>query len=106
MTRKLGSFSVLLIVLGCLSIGCSDDSSKVTGPGEGIVPTDLLSTNVDWPAGSAQDLDEYVAQGYFDPDEETVMDDDEGLDSYDYPYEPFINDDPSNKPIDNPLGLD
>jgi len=98
MTRKLGSFSVLLIVLGCLSIGCSDDSSRVTGPGEGIVPTDLLSTNVDWPAGSAQD--------YIYPEEETVMDDDEGLDSYDYPYEPFINDDPSNKPIDNPLGLD
>ena len=99
MIRKLSCFSVLLIALGGLAIGCSNDSSRVTSPGEEIHPSNHLSTDATLP-GTVTDLDGYISQGFYYPDDETSTDDGPSQDTNDAP-----DDGLSDKPIDNGHGV-
>lgn len=99
MIRKLSCFSVLLIALGSLAIGCSDDSSRVTNPGDESNLDNHLSTDATLP-GTATDIYGYISQGFYDPDGEAAVDDSLSQDADDDP-----DDGLSDKPIDNGKGV-
>ena len=88
MIRKLCYFSVMLVALGGLVIGCSDDVSRVTSPEVETQWDDFLSISNDEP-GVTFDVEEYISQGYYYPEDNTPVDDDLGEYTYDgLPYDP------------------
>jgi hypothetical protein len=93
MVRKLSYFSLVLVAFGGLMIGCSDDVSRVTSPAVESQWDDFLPTSADEP-GVTFDVEEYISQGYYYPEDETSVDD--GLDQY-------TNDDVINNPSGKPL---
>ena len=95
MIRKVSYFSILLITLGGLVIGCSDDSSRITSPGVETQWEDFLATGTDEP-GVVLDYEEYIAQGYYYP-EDTTLYEDQYEDWFDDLGHPSDNDGPSSK---------
>jgi len=71
MFRKTSCLMVLLIVLGGLAIGCSDETSRITNPAEDTRWDELLSTGADEP-GITLDFEEYISQGYYYPEDPAV----------------------------------
>jgi hypothetical protein len=99
MIRKLSYFSVLLIALGGLAISCSDDSSRVTNPGEESDLDNHLSNDATLP-GTATDIYGYISQGFYDPNGDTAVDDSLSQDTNDDSDDGY-----SDKPIDNGKGV-
>jgi hypothetical protein len=88
---------VVAFVVGAGLIGCSDGTQRVsvTGSNDSI---DQLATGLD----EAHDLNayyDYIEDGYYYPEDETVDDILTDPGDHDWP-----SDDPSDKPIDNGLG--
>jgi hypothetical protein len=98
MVRKLSYFSLVLVAFGGLMIGCSDNVSRITSPVVQSQWDDFLSTSADEP-GVTFDVEEYISQGYYYPEDETSVDD--GLDQY---TNDDVSDDLSNKPLDDSVG--
>ena len=98
MIRKLSCLSVALVALGGLVIGCSDDSSRVTSPGGETQLDDLLSASTDEP-GVIIDFEDYIAQGYYYPEDDASVDDGLGQDTND-----DSSDDLPTNPKDNWIG--
>jgi hypothetical protein len=99
MIRKLSYFFLALVALGGLLIGCSDDISRVTSPGGETQLNDLLSTSNDEP-GVTFDVEEYISQGYYYPEDNTPVDD--GLGEY---TNDDLLDDPPSGPSDRSVDL-
>lgn len=97
--RTLIHGGVAVIIFAILGLtGCSGDSTAVISP-LNEESSDFLSTGIDLPE-SGFDMDDYIAEGYYYPDEYV----DQNVDEGDNPEDRFYNDDPSDKPIDNGLG--
>ena len=102
MIRKVSYVSIVLVALGGLVVGCSDDSSRVTSPGVETQWDDFLATGTDEP-GVILDFEEYIEQGYYYPEDTSL---------YDYQYEdlfddlgqPSDDDGPSNKDFEDEVG--
>ena len=98
MVNRLLTGSLLLAVLGCLMVGCSDDTQRITSPSTESIQADPLSTSFD-------DLNDqsgsFVDDGYFyDPwnmdvtDEDVIASGDDSADGSEG------DEDVSDKPID------
>ena len=102
MLAKLIACSLSLVLLGCLLLGCSDDTRRVTSKGT-ILASDPLSTSVDESDGQSTTVND---TGYvFYPYDTTSVDIGDTWPDTDDPMDRFSNDDHgSGKEIDNRLG--
>ena len=98
MFAKLIACTLSLAVLGCLMLGCSDDTQRITSPGNAI-QSNPLSTAID---GSNGQTEAVVDTGYVYYPYDTAVDED--WPDPENPMDRFNNDDSgSDKPIDNVL---
>jgi len=98
MLVRLLTCSLLFTVLGCLMVGCSDDTRRITSPST-MIQSDSLSTSFGGMSNQSGNLgdDGYV----LDPWNMDATDEDETSSNLDDPMNRFDNGgDVSDKPID------
>ncbi len=101
MFAKLFASSLLIAVLGCLMLGCSDDTRRVTSPGT-VLQSDPLSTAID---GTNGQTDVASDTGYVYYPYDTAAANGDNWSALDDPRDRFNNDhDLSHKPQDHGIG--
>lgn len=102
LVRTLLRCATAVIFLVCLGLtACSDDTTRIVSPATGELAGGLAAGIDDIP-GNSFNVDEYISQGFYDPDDPNQ----DQQDNWNGGGHDNGNDNGSNKPIDNGLGDD